>query len=54
VTLCITADLFHVLVAFRCSGKVKPVTFMPYGRNGQYIIEGISGAMMYTIGGAAA
>jgi hypothetical protein len=35
-------------------GKVKPVTFMPHRMNGQYIIEGISGAMMYTIGGAAA
>eukprot|EP00882_Tetradesmus_deserticola_P003399 GHRQ01003595.1.p2 GENE.GHRQ01003595.1~~GHRQ01003595.1.p2 ORF type:complete len:141 (+),score=44.25 GHRQ01003595.1:231-653(+) len=33
------------------TGKVKPVTFMPYRMNGQYIIEGISGAMMYTIGG---
>ncbi|KAF8073248.1 hypothetical protein HT031_000909 [Scenedesmus sp. PABB004] len=33
------------------TGKVKPVTFMPFRMNGQYIIEGISGAMMYTIGG---
>lgn len=33
------------------TGKVKPVTFMPHRMNGQYIIEGISGAMMYTIGG---
>eukprot|EP00775_Hariotina_reticulata_P010562 gene10562-10722_t len=33
------------------TGKVKPITFMPYRMNGQYIIEGISGAMMYTIGG---
>ncbi|WIA09756.1 hypothetical protein OEZ85_009134 [Tetradesmus obliquus] len=33
------------------TGKVKPVTFMPHRMNGQYIIEGISGAMMYTLGG---
>eukprot|EP00879_Flechtneria_rotunda_P026974 GHRR01028827.1.p1 GENE.GHRR01028827.1~~GHRR01028827.1.p1 ORF type:complete len:111 (+),score=23.91 GHRR01028827.1:380-712(+) len=33
------------------TGKVKPVTFMPYRMNGQYIIEGISGALMYTLGG---
>lgn len=33
-------------------GKVKPEAFMAYRMNGQYILEGISGAMMYTLGGA--
>jgi hypothetical protein len=34
------------------TGQYKPVTFMPYRINGQYIMEGISGGMMYSIGGA--
>ncbi|KAI8467959.1 MAG: Oligosaccharyl transferase complex, subunit OST3/OST6 [Monoraphidium minutum] len=33
------------------TGQYKPVTFMPYRINGQYIMEGISGGMMYSIGG---
>lgn len=33
------------------TGKAKPVTFMPYRVNGQYIIEGLSGGLMYTLGG---
>lgn len=33
------------------TGKVKPVTFMPYRINGQYIIEGLSGGFLYTLGG---
>lgn len=36
------------------AGKVKPEAFMAYRMNGQYILEGISGAMMYTLGGAPA
>jgi hypothetical protein len=33
------------------AGKVKPEAFMAHRMNGQYILEGISGAMMYTLGG---
>jgi len=33
------------------TGKVKPEAFMAYRMNGQYILEGISGAMMYSLGG---
>lgn len=33
------------------TGKVKPEAFMAHRMNGQYILEGISGAMMYTLGG---
>jgi hypothetical protein len=32
---------------------VKPEAFMAYRMNGQYILEGISGAMMYTLGGGS-
>lgn len=32
------------------TGKVKPVTFLPYRINAQYIIEGLSGGFMYTLG----
>lgn len=33
------------------AGKYKPQPFMPSRMNGQYIIEGITGAMMYSLGG---
>lgn len=33
------------------TGQLKPVAFMPYRVNGQYIMEGITGGMMYTLGG---
>jgi hypothetical protein len=35
------------------AGGYRPVTFMPYRINGQYIMEGISGGMMYSLGGEA-
>jgi hypothetical protein len=38
-------------VGVSAAGKVKPEAFMAYRMNGQYILEGISGAMMYTLGG---
>jgi hypothetical protein len=46
------SELLSCTCSSGAAGKVKPVTFMPHRMNGQYIIEGISGAMMYTIGGA--
>ncbi|KAG2439347.1 hypothetical protein HXX76_004706 [Chlamydomonas incerta] len=33
------------------TGAVKPMTFMPYRLNGQFILEGISGGFFYTLGG---
>lgn len=33
------------------TGRIRPVAFMPYRLNGQYIIEGLTGGMMYTLGG---
>lgn len=33
------------------TGAVRPVTFMPYRINGQYIIEGLAGGFLYTLGG---
>ncbi|GFR43784.1 hypothetical protein Agub_g4901 [Astrephomene gubernaculifera] len=33
------------------TGHMKPVTFMPYRLNGQYILEGVSGGFFYTLGG---
>eukprot|EP00878_Enallax_costatus_P001590 GHUV01001741.1.p1 GENE.GHUV01001741.1~~GHUV01001741.1.p1 ORF type:complete len:139 (+),score=30.61 GHUV01001741.1:110-526(+) len=33
------------------TGKIKPQPFMPSRMNGQYIMEGITGAMMYSLGG---
>lgn len=39
------------IVATHIAGKVKVVTFMPYHVNGQYIMEGITGAAMYSLGG---
>lgn len=35
------------------TGKVKPQPFMPQRMNGQYIMEGITGAMMYSLGGTS-
>jgi hypothetical protein len=32
------------------TGKVRPVAFMPYRINAQYIIEGLTGGLMYTLG----
>lgn len=32
-------------------GAVKPMTFMPYRMNGQFILEGLSGGFFYTLGG---
>lgn len=34
------------------TGALKPVTFMPYRINGQYIIEGLAGGFLYCLGGA--
>jgi hypothetical protein len=41
--------------ARRCAsaGAVRPITFMPYRMNGQFIFEGLSGGFFYTLGGAA-
>ncbi|GLI58558.1 hypothetical protein VaNZ11_000305 [Volvox africanus] len=33
------------------TGAVKPMTFMPYRLNGQFILEGLSGGFFYTLGG---
>ncbi|PNH12787.1 hypothetical protein TSOC_000272 [Tetrabaena socialis] len=33
------------------TGAVKPITFMPYRLNGQFILEGVSGGFFYTLGG---
>lgn len=33
------------------TGQYKPVAFMPFRLNGQYIMEGITGGMMYSLGG---
>ncbi|EFJ45380.1 hypothetical protein VOLCADRAFT_105932 [Volvox carteri f. nagariensis] len=33
------------------TGAVKPMTFMPYRMNGQFILEGLSGGFFYTLGG---
>ncbi|XP_074599174.1 putative oligosaccharyltransferase complex subunit CG9662 [Brevipalpus obovatus] len=32
-------------------GHSRPVAFMPYRVNGQYIIEGLASSFMFTIGG---
>ncbi len=39
------------LSAQRAAGVVKPMTFMPYRMNGQFILEGLSGGFFYTLGG---
>jgi len=33
-------------------GHTKPVAFMPYRVNGQYIMEGLASSFMFTLGGA--
>eukprot|EP00898_Chlorokybus_atmophyticus_P000430 jgi/Chlat1/1388/Chrsp12S01968 len=33
------------------TGAVKPVAFLPYRINGQYIIEGLSAGFLFTLGG---
>ena len=33
------------------TGNYKPITFMAYRINGQYIMEGLEGGMMYSLGG---
>merc|ERR1712223_1613338 len=32
-------------------GNTKPVAFMPYRVNGQYIMEGLASSFLFTIGG---
>lgn len=32
------------------TGKLKPVTFVPHRVNAQYIIEGLTGGLMYCLG----
>lgn len=32
-------------------GNVKPVAFLPYRVNGQYIMEGLTSALLFVIGG---
>merc|ERR550519_2853229 len=34
------------------NGHSKPVAFMPYRVNGQYIMEGLASSFMFTLGGA--
>uniref|UniRef100_T1H5Y3 Oligosaccharyltransferase complex subunit n=1 Tax=Megaselia scalaris TaxID=36166 RepID=T1H5Y3_MEGSC len=33
------------------SGHTRPVAFMPYRVNGQYIMEGLASSFLFTIGG---
>merc|ERR1711994_278051 len=33
-------------------GNTKPVAFMPYRVNGQYIMEGLASSFLFTLGGA--
>lgn len=55
-----TFDFFSpislILAALRhpAAGVVRPVAFMPYRMNGQYIFEGLCGGFMYTLGGERA
>merc|ERR1719495_1565458 len=34
------------------NGHTRPVAFMPYRVNGQYIMEGLASSFMFTLGGA--
>jgi hypothetical protein len=56
VTAGIAYDIINEPPAFGAeqdpvTGQYRPVAFMPYRINGQYIMEGITGGMMYSLGG---